>query len=197
MTTSVTGLKVGGAAANTTVLTMAFTSLTNALVESDTLATSGAVTTKNAEAFITVSNFGFNSLIPYGAIIDKVGLRHRGTATTGAAAHEASLLIGATQGAVSSANNVALTTVFVENYARPGGGKWTRADLLNASLTARLRSLHPNNTTSRTYDWAWVEVLVTFQDPTEDFPTPEWDLAGEFVAPVSQFILVNTALGAR
>lgn len=160
-----TTFKLGGAAANTTVLTMAFTNVNNTLIEDDTVASSGAVTTKNAEAYIAISSFGFDALIPAGSVITQVNLKARATATTGALNHEATPYISAVAGTPLSANNVALTTVTSNAITRPGGGTWTRADLLNAVFTVRLRSLQPNNTTSRTYQWAWVEVEVVYTSP--------------------------------
>lgn len=161
-----TNFALGGAAANTTVAAgMTYGSLSNALAENDSTATTGAVTTKNAEAFIEVSNFGFDSLIPASALISSVNFRHRGTATTGASVHEAFLRVSGTNGAASSNNNTSLTTVTVTGATRPGGGNWTRADLLNGTLVARLRSVQPNNTTSRTYQWAWVEIEVIYFVP--------------------------------
>ncbi len=157
-----TGLKLGGAAANTTVATMAFSSTGNVLINDDTTSTSGAVITKNAEAYITVSNFGFDSAIPVGANISQVNVSVRATCTTGATNHEAIPIITATQGTAIADNNTSLTTVTSNAIARPGGGRWTRADLLDATFTVRLHSLQPNNTTSRTYQFAWVKVEVIY-----------------------------------
>ncbi len=157
-----TGLKLGTGAANTTVLTMAFGTTGNVLINDDTTSSSGAVTAKNAEAYITVSNFGFNSAIPVGANISQVNVSVRATCTTGATSHEAIPVITATLGTVIPDNNTSLTTVTSSNITRPGGGRWTRADLLDGTFTVRLHSLQPNNTTSRTYQFAWVKVEVVY-----------------------------------
>lgn len=159
LTTSYT---LGTGATNNTVLTMAFGTPTNVLTENDTTSSSGAVTTKNAEAYIAVSSFGFDSLIPSGSVILQVNLRARGTASSGASAHTATPYISSTAGSAVDCNNTSLTTVTSNAITRPGGGTWTRADLLDSTFTVRLRSLHPNNTTSRTYQWAWVEVQVLY-----------------------------------
>lgn len=157
-----TGLKLGGAAANTTVLTMTFSSTGNVLINDDTTSTSGAVTTKNAEAYITVSNFGFNSLIPVGANISHVNISCRATCSSGATNHEATPYISSTAGTAVNVSNTSLTTVTSNSITRPGGGRWTRADLLDGTFTVRLRSVQPNNTTSRTYQFAWVKVEVVY-----------------------------------
>ncbi len=157
--------KLGGSATNNTVLTMTFTNTGNVLIEDDTVSSSGAVTTKNAEAYIEVGGFGFNSLLPNNAIISQVDLTARGTATSGATNHEATPYIATTAGSALSANNTTLTTVESLAITRPGGGAWMRNDLLDGTFTVRLRSLQPNNTTSRTYQWAWVEVRIVYTTP--------------------------------
>lgn len=158
-----TGADLGGAATNNTVATMTFAATKdNVLVLNDTTATSGAVTTKNAEAYIAVGTFGFDADIPVGATITQVNIVARGTASSGAAAHTATPYISSTAGDAINCNNTTLTTVTSNAVNRPGGGAWTRADLLNGTFTVRLRSLHPNNTTSRTYQWAYVTVEVVY-----------------------------------
>ena len=146
---------------------LTYSNLTNALAENDSTA-SGTTTSKNATATLEFSNFGFDSAVPSGATIDQVNLKIRGSATSGASVQACLLRISTTDGSETSIGtfNASLQTAETLNYTRPGGGSWTRDDLLNGTLVARARSLQPNNTTSRTYAWAWVEVEVVYSTAT-------------------------------
>lgn len=164
-----TGFTLGTSAAQVLNTSMTYTGgvgLANILVEDDTVITTAGITTKNAEAIVEVSNFGFDALIPAGSTITQVNFRHRGQRSNGAAAHECFLRRSGTDGTASANANTALTTVTVNAATRPGGGSWDRSDLLDGTLTVRVHSLQPNNTTSRTYQWAWVEVEVVYTAPT-------------------------------
>jgi hypothetical protein len=156
-----TGYRLAGANAN--IGTTNFANLANSLAENDSVS-SFTTTTKNATGTIEFSNFGFGALIPAGATIDQVNLKFRGSVTTGASAHGVLLRVSTTDGSEISLGTFSGSLVTVEStsYARPGGGSWTRDDLLNGTLVARARSLQPNNTTSRIYSWAWVEVEVVY-----------------------------------
>lgn len=164
-----TAWEFAGSATNVTVSVMTFTSTANTLDEDDDTATSGAVTSKNAEAYVRLENFGFDSVIPTGAIIDSVNARARGSASTGGSAHQLIPYLSTTAGtAVNLTIDGTLNTATGTAIGRPGGGTWARADLLDGTLIMRLRSLQPNNTTSRTYQWAYGEFQVVYSMPPKD-----------------------------
>jgi len=194
-TVSATSFKLATAASNVTVVAgLTFANPGNTLVEDDTVA-SGTTTTKNAEAYVLLENFGFGLLIPSTATINQVNLRHRGARTAGASDHSAYIYRAGTAGAASANANTALTTVTANSYARPGGGTWVPDDFSDANFKVRLRSLQPNNTTSRTYQWAWgeVQVVFTFEDSVE-FPYPEWDPGGELSPPGAPVRIITTSI---
>jgi hypothetical protein len=155
-----TGFVLPTAAAN---VTGTWTNPTNILVEDDTVATF-TTTTKNDDRVLRGHTFNFDSLVPANAVVDQVNWRHRGLRTTGGTLN-AWLRISTTDGTASDNPNTSLTTVTVSAAAKPGGGSWTRADLLNAVFEVRGRGLQPNNTTSRTYSFAYIEVEVVYTLP--------------------------------
>lgn len=80
----------------------------------------------------------------------------------------------------------------VTNFVDVFPGISLDADNLNVRLTAR-----PTPETSTTVDMLWVEVI---RDEETLWAYPDWDLANELGSPVAatqQFMLINTALGAR
>ena len=72
--------------------------------------------------------------------------------------------IGATVGTFNSDGTEPLadTIATYSNVTRPGGGTWTRADLLDGTFTVRLRARSGNNATSVTYSWDYAKVTVDY-----------------------------------
>lgn len=152
-----TGFDVGAA---TSAITGAWTNAGNVLVESDTVATF-TTTTKNDIRVLEVQNFGFDAQLPSDAIITQVNLKGRANCTSGGTLR-CYLRRSTTDGTTHDTLDTALTTTTYSAETRPGGGTWVRADLLNGTLTVRVEGRQPNNTTSRAYNWAWVEVEVIY-----------------------------------
>lgn len=110
--------------------------------------TLAAKNTTGAAANIT--NFDFASVIPVGATINSVQIETRQmVSTTGGVAHmENRLRLGGSVGATNtdSAEPTTLTNRTYPNLARPGGGTWTRADVI--AIEAELWARSGNNATS-------------------------------------------------
>lgn len=87
--------------------------------------------------------YGFDSVLPVGAVINSVlvEVRHRVTTVAGNSLLENLVAVSGTLGAANSDSDKP-TTLTVRSYAvtRPGGGSWTRADLLDGVFTTRLRA---------------------------------------------------------
>jgi hypothetical protein len=177
-----TGWVFGTTATQVVNTNMAFTGgtgLANILDEDDDTI-SATTTSKNATGTVEVTNFGLQSLIPSGNTISQVNIRARAINTTGAMAQGFLARLGTTDGTEISALATVLTTTTQNAYARPGGGDWTRDDFAQATFKMRVRALQPNNTTSRTYQWAYVEVEVVHDVPA--------------VAAVRTFVLFGPAM---
>jgi len=117
----------------------------------------------------SLSNFGFDAAIPSGATINTVSLevQHKVSTTGGIAFLESALAIGATVGTYNS-DNTEPTTDTIATYssmARPGGGSWTRDDLLDGTFTVNLRARSGNNATSVVYSWDYAKVTVDYTAP--------------------------------
>lgn len=196
-----TGYVLAGNVAQVVTTNLTYANLTNALAENDSVA-SGTTATKNATATLEFTNFGFDALVPSGATITQVNLKIRGSATTGASVQATALRITTTDGTELSIGtfNAALQTAESLAYARPGGGSWDRTDLLNGTLKARARSLQPNNTTSRTYAWAWVEVEVVYETAATLERAADVDAsiniasAGEFFSEIERAASVDASI---
>jgi len=154
-----TGFVLGTASAN---VTGSWSNLANVLAEDDTT-TSFTTTTKSDDRLFRVYTFDFDTLLPANCTINAVNWKHRGSRSTGGTL-EAWLRTGSSDGTASGNANTSLTTVTVSGAAKPGGGSWVRADLVNSAFEVRCRGLQPNNTTSRTYSFAWVEVEVDYTE---------------------------------
>jgi len=113
--------------------------------------------------------FGFDAAIPAGSTINSVQIEveHRVTTTGGVANLENLARIGTTDGAINSdtLEPTTLTARTYPNYARPGGGSWTRADLLDGTFKTRTRARSGNNATSVTYEWDYIRVTVDYSAP--------------------------------
>lgn len=120
-------------------------------------------------------NYDFDSEIPAGSTINSVALEveHRVTTTAGIAFLESLAYISSTGGAVNS-NDAEPTTLTAEsfaNYARPGGGSWTRADLLNGTFSTGIRGRSGNSATSFTCEWDYIRVVVDYTEADTTPPT--------------------------
>jgi hypothetical protein len=126
-------------------------------------------TTGNA---LTLSSFGFDSEIPAGAIINTVNFlaEYHVSTTSGIAFVEFTTALSGTPGTYitdSTEPTLVGVTITVSNMARPGGGSWTRADLLDSVFTVLIRARSGNNATSVTHSWDCLQVYV---DYFLDFP---------------------------
>jgi len=120
-------------------------------------------------------NYGFDSAIPTGSTINSVAIEveHDVSTASGIAFLENLAYVSSTAGAVNSNGNEP-TTLLEEsftNYARPGGGSWTRADLLNGTFVTGIRARSGNSATSVTYEWDYIRVAVDYTEPDTTPPT--------------------------
>jgi hypothetical protein len=151
-----------------------WTGVTNAYAANGSVA-SNTISSKNTTNDHSYGGFGFHSVIPAGATINSVtvNVRHRNTTTAGIAFLENLLLIGATQGQVNT-NDTEPTSLTIENFAnypRPGGGSWTRDDLSDANLTARIRNRSGNSATSFSSEWDYISITVDYSEADTVPPT--------------------------
>lgn len=119
------------------------------------------------------NTFGFDAVLPDNIVISDVTINVRWkVSTTSSIAN-----LGAaprTGGTTGSKNQVTSepTTDTLSSFtalARPGGGVWTRADLLDATYSVRLYADQGNSSTSVTYSFGYVETVVTYS-----LNGPEW-----------------------
>ncbi len=151
--------------------------------------------------------YGFDSVIPAGAIINSVGLevRHRVSTTEGSAFLDAMVAVSGTSGAASvdSSEPTVLTTQNYTALSRPGGGSWTRSDLLNSAFTTVLRA----RTGAGTLDFRSTESDDTRITEESDFRvteesvtnvtavTFEWDYVFVFVDYTDTSLIVRVMQG--
>lgn len=123
-------------------------------------------TTKNSQDDREQAGYGFDSSIPVGATIDQVDIEveHRVQTTSNVCFLENLAYANGVEGAVNSDSlePIVLTARAYTSYARPGGGGWTRNDLLNANFKTRIRARNGNNATSNTWEWDYIRVKVTY-----------------------------------
>lgn len=87
--------------------------------------------------------YGFGTVLPNSVVINRVTLEvsHRVTSAAGAALLENLVLVSGSPGAVNSdATEPTALTARTYDVTKPGGGSWTRADLLDGTFTTRLRA---------------------------------------------------------
>jgi hypothetical protein len=117
----------------------------------------------------TLSNFGFDASIPSGSTINSVSLevQHKVSTNGGIANLESALAISGTPGTYNtdSAEPTTDTILTYSAMARPGGGSWTRADLLDGVFTVLLRARSGNSATSVVYSWDYAKVTVDYTAP--------------------------------
>lgn len=150
-----------------------WTNATNANAEDATNATY-TIAVKNTTGNVNIlSNFGFDSSLPADAIITSVTLEvsHFVSSTGGIAHLESALALNGTPGTFNtdSTEPTTATAVVYSNHARPGGGTWTRADLLDAVFTVQLRARSGNSATSVVYSWDYARVVVVYTQPKVAF----------------------------
>ncbi len=126
---------------------------------------------KNVDAGIREQGgFGFDGQIPAGSTINSVALQvgwHVST-TGGIANLGARLRVGSTDGTeqLDTAEPTTSTDRSYTTMARPGGGSWTRDDLLDGTLKTRLRGANGNSATAVTYLFDYVRVVVDYTSAT-------------------------------
>ena len=134
----------------------------------------GAVAVTTIAAKSTTVNrqqggYGFDSAIPSGSKIDQVDIEveHRVSTNGGIAFLANAAGISGTLGAVNedALEPTVLTARAYTSYARPGGGAWTRADLLDAVFGTIIRARSGNSATSVDYEWDYIRVKVTYTPP--------------------------------
>jgi hypothetical protein len=146
-----------------------WTNATNANADDAAYATY-TIAAKNTTGDVnTLSNFGFDSSIPTGSTINSVALEveHK-VSTTGGIAHlESAVAVGGVAGTFNtdSAEQTTDTARSYTSLARPGGGSWTRNDLLDGTLTVQLRARSGNSATSVVYSWDYARVVVDYTGP--------------------------------
>lgn len=174
-----------------------WTNPTNANADDGAYATY-TIAAKNTTGNVnTLSNLGFDSSIPANSLINSVTLevQHKVSTNGGIAFLESALALGATIGTYNS-DSAEPTTDTARSYsmARPGGGTWTRADLLDGTLTIKLRARSGNNATSVVYSWDYARVLVDYSPPiTGALAATE---SGSDTASIAGDVLIDGALAA-
>jgi hypothetical protein len=132
------------------------------------------IAAKNTTVDRQQGNYGFDGEIPAGSTINSVAIEveHQVSGTGGIANLENLAEVSGVAGAVNSdtLEPTTLTARSYGSYARPGGGSWTRDDLLDGTLTTRTRARSGNNATSITYSWDYIRVVVDFTPPAADEP---------------------------
>jgi hypothetical protein len=119
-------------------------------------------TTKNDVRSLTVGAFGFDAAIPAGATINTVAIEVQEQLTSGGTLRTVIRVSGVDGANNDNTTDTSLTVRTYSNLTRPGGGSWTRNDLLDGTLTARFEGRQPNNTTSRTYQADYLKVIVDY-----------------------------------
>lgn len=119
----------------------------------------------------TLSNFGFDGDIPAGAPINSVTLEveHKVSTAAGLAQLQSALAISGVAGTYNADATEPLTDTIVvySSMARPGGGSWTRADLLDGVFTVLLRAYDGvGGTAAVTYSWDYAKVSVDYTGVT-------------------------------
>lgn len=145
-----------------------WTNATNANADDGAYATY-TIAVKNTTGNVnTLSNFGFDSSIPSGSTINSVTLEveHKVSGTGGIAHLESAVAISGTPGTFNTDSaEPTVDTARSYNSARPGGGSWTRNDLLDGTFTVQLRARSGNNATSIVYSWDYARVVVDYTAP--------------------------------
>lgn len=125
-------------------------------------------TTKNDSRNILVGTFGLLTDIPSGSTINTVSVEVQQQVTSGGTLRTVIERAGVAGANNDNTTDTALTVRTYSSLARPGGGSWARDDLSDTNLKVRVYGLQPNNTTSRSYTYDYVKVIVDFTPPPTD-----------------------------
>lgn len=113
------------------------------------------------------AGYGFDA-IPDGSTVNSVTIEveHRVTNTSNICFLENLAAVSGTFGAVNS-DSLEPTTLTARTYAyaRPGGGSWTKADLIDGVFKTRIRARNGNNATSVNFEWDYIRVVVDYTPP--------------------------------
>lgn len=173
---------------NGTAIAGAWTNGTTGLNADDGTHASFTTTTKNDVRTLESGAVTFSSPgdIPAGATIDSVDVTVQEQVTSGGTLRVTPYL-GATAGSANdNTTDTALTVRTYSGVARPGGGSWALADLTGGTLKVRVEGRQPNNTTSRTYQWDYVQVTVNYTAASAHSETPSDTLGLTDARTVSQ-----------
>ena len=157
-----------------TAITVDLGSWTSALVTdlntADTTYANITGASKNVDiGRLRCQTFNFDTAIPATATISQVDiLVEWKVSTTASIPHLGTApRITSTIGTYNE-NSAEPTTDTVNTYAnvaRPGGGAWTRNDLLDGTFEVMLRARQGNSSNSVRYDFDYIEVTVTYTIP--------------------------------
>lgn len=152
-------------------------------------------TTKNSSNDREQAGYGFDAAIPSNATIDQVDIEveHRVASTANVCFLENLAYVSGTAGAVNSDSlePTVLTARVYAAYARPGGGGWTRNDLVDANFKTRIRARNGNNATSNTWEWDYIRVKVTYTIPPPSITSASMADSGRNWDAPSQEITLN------
>src|SRR3990167_4952888 len=159
---------------------------TNVQADDGSVAAITRGTTKNSQDDRQQGGYGFDAAIPAGATINSVAIEveHR-VQTTGNVCFLENLasLTDFTDGGQVNSDAMEPTTLTARSYAtypRPGGGSWTRDDLLDGTFKTRIRARNGNNDTENTWEWDYIRVVVDYTAGAQQSGTA--DAAGVAVA---------------
>lgn len=158
---------VSGTPTTETAVSGTWTGAVSALATSDNVKVQNTnAGTKNATSDRRYGGFGFDASVPADAVIQQVDVisEHMVSNASNIATISNLPRIGTTDGTLNSdaLEPVADTTRTYANIPRPGGGTWSRADLLNGTFFVTLRASNGNNATAYNTLWDLLRVDVTY-----------------------------------
>lgn len=152
-----------------TAVTTSWTTPDNIKVDDGAYATYTIAAKSTTGTAMQQQTYGFDAAIPVGSAINSVTIEQQvKTSTTSSIANlECAVEVSGTIGTYNTDSSEPATDTIdtYTNQARPGGGSWTRADLLDGVFTTRVRARSGNSSTSCTYSWDYVKVTVDFTPP--------------------------------
>lgn len=146
------------------VISGSWTTPENILAE-DNATAEVTLNTSGATAILEAGGFGFDSVLPDGAVIISVELR----VNIGRVGQDATQCGRGVDNGSPLANHCTLepeSTVLPpillngRTYTLTADNDWTKDELLDANFDARVQATHPANTTSTTYYWDFVKAIV-------------------------------------
>jgi len=150
-----------------TAVTGTWTNPTN--VQADDGSVASVAPGKNTTSTRRQGNFGFDGQIPTGATINSVAIEveWRVSVNTSIATLRCYVRVGSTNGS-NNDNAAEPTTLTVGQFTgltRPGGGSWTRADLLDGTFFTEIAGVQGNSSTAVTFEFDYIKVTVDYTDP--------------------------------